>query len=225
MVVRYLGHSCFYLNSMKGTQILIDPYGTGVPYDFPPINADVIVITHEHRDHNASFRVGGTPVIVKRTSDFIVEHEIPVQRTGELLIFKGIPTFHDKFSGRRKGPNTVFYWFMEGLGVCHLGDLGHTLTDQQLLMLKDVDVLFLPVGGGTVLDPTEAVLVMNQLNPKLVFPMHYATPETEFMALAKEPLESFTSRVEGPEHLHTMAMNVELGRMPTRTKVVILDYK
>ncbi len=225
MVVRYLGHSCFYLNSMKGTQILIDPYGTSVPYEFPPITADVILITHEHRDHNAAFRVGGSPLIVKRTSDFIVEHELHIKRTGELLIFKGIPTHHDKFSGRRKGPNTVFYWFMEGLGVCHLGDLGHTLTDQQAQMLKDVDILFLPVGGGTVLDPTEAVLVMNQLNPKLVFPMHFVTPETEFMALAKEPLESFTTRVEAAEHLHTMAMNVELGRMPTRSKVVILDYK
>lgn len=224
MLVRYLGHSCFFLNSSKGTHIVLDPYGEGVPYKFPEITADVVVVTHEHRDHNASWRVGGDPRVVKRTSDFIVEHEMPIQRTGELLTFKGIPTFHDKFSGRRKGPNTVITWFMEGLGICYLGDLGHTLTDQQVKLIGDVDILFMPVGGGTVLDPTEAVLVMNQLSPKIVFPMHYMTPDTEHLSLAKEPIESFTSRVEEVDFLHTMATNVELGRIPLRTKVIVLDY-
>lgn len=224
MVVRYLGHSCFLLNSAKGTLIVIDPFGDIIPYKFPEINADVVLVTHEHRDHNAIWRVGGSPRVVKRTSDFVVEHEFPIQRTGELLVFKGIPCHHDKFGGRRKGPNTIFSWFMEGLGLVHLGDLGHTLTDAQLKTIGDCDVLFLPVGGGTVLDPTEAVLVLNQLNPKLVFPMHYQTNETEYMALAKEPLESFTSRVEQVEHMHTMATNVELGRIPLRTKVMVLDY-
>jgi len=224
MLVRYLGHSCFLLNSAKGTQILIDPFAESLPYKFPNINADIVIVTHEHKDHNAVWRVGGTPRIVKRTSEFIVEHEFPIPRTGELLVFKGIPTYHDKFSGRRKGPNTIVTWFMEGLGICHLGDLGHTLTDQQLKLIGDCDVLFLPVGGGSVLDPTEAVLVMNQLNPKLVFPMHYQTPESEHLSLAKEPLEAFTSRVETVEHMHTMATNVELGRIPIRTKVLVLDY-
>jgi L-ascorbate metabolism protein UlaG (beta-lactamase superfamily) len=225
MVVRYLGHSCFFLNSSKGTSILVDPYGTSVPYKFPAnITADVVIVTHEHRDHNATIRVGGDPRVVKRTSDFIVEHELPINRTGELLVFKGMPTHHDKFSGRRKGPNTIWTWIMEGLGICHLGDLGHTLTEKEIQMLGQIDVLFLPVGGGTVLDPTEAVLVMNQLNPKVIFPMHFLTPETQYMALAKESLEAFTSRVENVEHLHSMATNVEIGRLPVRSTVIILDY-
>jgi L-ascorbate metabolism protein UlaG (beta-lactamase superfamily) len=224
MNVRYLGHSCFYINSTKGTSILIDPYGENVPYNFPNITADVVVVTHEHKDHNAIHRVGGSPRIVKRTSEFIVEHELPIPRTNEVITLKGIPTFHDKFSGRRKGPNTIFSWFMEGLGIVHLGDLGHTLTEQQIKILGTIDVVFMPVGGGTVLDPTEAVLVMNQLNPKVVFPMHYQTPETEYMALSKEPIESFTSKVQDAEFTHSMGINVEIGRLPTRTKIFVLDH-
>lgn len=224
MVVRYLGHSSFFLSSSKGTAVLIDPYGTDIPYQFPSINADVVVVTHEHKDHNAVWRVGGNPILVKRTSEFIVEHELPIQRTNELLVFKGIPTFHDKFSGRRKGPNTVFVWFMEGLRICHLGDIGHMLTDQQLHLIGSVDVLFVPVGGGTVLDPTEAVLVINQMNPKVVFPMHYKTPETELLSLTKEPLDAFTSRVESVETLHSMATDVITGKLPPQMKVIVLDH-
>ncbi|MDQ7822748.1 MAG: MBL fold metallo-hydrolase [Candidatus Eremiobacteraeota bacterium] len=224
MVVRYLGHSCFYVSSTKGTAIIIDPYGTSLPYNFPDLSADIVVMSHEHNDHNAGWRVQGTPIVIKRTSDFIVEFETPVQRTGEMVTFKGIPTHHDKFSGRRKGPNTIYLWFMEGLKLCHLGDLGHMLTDQQLKMVGDIDVLFCPVGGGTVLDPTEAVLVINQINPKIVFPMHYKTPEAEFMSLVKEPIEAFTSRFEKVEFLHAVATNVELGRLPASTKVMVLDH-
>lgn len=225
MVVRYLGHSSFWISSAKGTSVVIDPYGTHIPYNFPPMDADVVVCSHEHRDHNADHRVGGKPMVVKRTHDFICEQEMTIQRTGETLAFHGIPTFHDNFQGRRRGPNTVWHWYSEGIHFCHLGDLGHLLTEQQVKIIGKVDVLFVPVGGKITLNPTEATLVVNQLNPRVVFPMHYLTPQVEPLGLAEFTLNDFTSKMTTVEDAATMAMDIELARLPMQTKVILLRHE
>ncbi len=225
MVVRYLGHSSFWISSAKGTSVVIDPYGAHVPYNFPPLDADVVVCSHEHRDHNADHRVGGKPMVVKRTHDFICEQEMTIQRTGETLAFHGIPTFHDNFQGRRRGPNTVWHWYWEGIHFCHLGDLGHLLTEQQVKIIGKVDVLFVPVGGKITLNPTEATLVVNQLNPRVVFPMHYLTPQIESLSLAEFTLNDFTSKMTTVEDAATMAMDLELARLPMQTKVILLRHE
>ncbi|HEY3997422.1 MAG TPA: MBL fold metallo-hydrolase [Candidatus Xenobia bacterium] len=225
MLVRFLGHSSFLVSSTKGSTVVLDPFGSNIPYTFPQVQADVVVISHEHRDHNAFHRVTGTPVVVKRTTDFIIEHEIPVKRTGETLTFSGIPCFHDNVNGRRHGPNTMWHWWMEGIHMVHLGDLGHLLSDPQIKLLDKVHVLFLPVGGGSVLTPTEAALVVNQLNPHMVFPMHFKTSAIEFHGLASDPLESFLTRMDNVEELHSMAYEFELARLPYRTKIMVLDFE
>lgn len=225
MIVRYLGHSSFWISSSKATSVVIDPYGTHIPYNFPPLESDVVVISHEHRDHNADYRVGGSPAIVKRTHDFMCEQEICVARTDETLTFHGLPTFHDNFSGRRRGPNTVWHWFWEGVHFVHLGDLGHLLTDQQLKILGKVDVLFIPVGGKITLNPTEASLVISQLEPRLVFPMHYLTPQIESHGLAEFTLKDFAAKMSSVEDAATMAMDIELARLPTQTKVMLLRHE
>ena len=115
--------------------------------------------------------MGGNPVVVKRTTNFPVEHEIPIKRTKEKLIFQGIPTFHDKFLGRRRGPNTSWVWHMEGVRYCFIGDIGHLLSEQQLALFGgDCDVLFLPVGGLTTVDPDRGGASVNQPITEARFP-------------------------------------------------------
>lgn len=225
MIIRYLGHSSFYISSSKGTAIVLDPYSDYIPYKFPNIEADIVVISHEHRDHNADHRVNGGPVVVKRTAQFPVEHEVPVKRTGEKLAFHGIPTWHDNFAGRRRGPNTVWHFFWEGIHFVHLGDLGHLLTDQQVSQIGKADVLFVPIGGKSTLGPAEAGLVINQLNPNLVFPMHYQTQPLEDFGLCESPLEAFLQRMSNIEDQASMAYEVELARLPAQTKIVLLKYE
>ncbi|MCE1246611.1 MAG: MBL fold metallo-hydrolase [Firmicutes bacterium] len=226
MNVRYLGHCSFLINSSKGSSIITDPYGVHLPYKFPMISADVVVISHEHQDHNAEWRVGGSPVIVKRTTSFPVEHEVPVQRTKEKLVFQGIPTFHDNFSGRRRGPNTTWVWHLEGVRYVFLGDVGHVLTDKQVEAIGgDADILFLPVGGLSTVGSTEAALIVNQLNPKIVLPMHYNTAQIEFSNLASEPLENFLNKMENVEMTYTMSIDIDLARLPMKTKVMVLKYE
>jgi L-ascorbate metabolism protein UlaG (beta-lactamase superfamily) len=222
MIIRYLGHSSFFLTSPKGAAVVIDPYSDYVPFSFPNLEADVVVVSHEHRDHNAIRRVQGTPVVVKRTADFPVEHEVPIKRTGETLKFMGLPTFHDNFGGRRRGPNTVWHFFWDGVHFVHLGDLGHLLTDQQVQQLGKADVLFLPVGGKSTLGPAEAGLVINQLNPNLVFPMHFQTPGLEDLALCDTPLEAFLSRMARVEDQATTAYEVDQAKLPMQTTIILL---
>ncbi len=226
MLIRYLGHSCFYLKSDKGSTIIIDPYGEQLKYDFPQnLAADIVVQSHEHRDHNASWRVGGNPSVVKRTHGFPVEFETPVKRTGEVFTFVGTPSFHDDASGRRRGPNTIFHFDLGGMRMVHLGDLGHLLTDAQIRVLGRTDVLFLPVGGGIVLNSKEAALVVNQLTPRLILPMHYLTPEIEGLDLAEEPVESFLERMDNVEDARTTATDITVNDLPFRTLVRVLSYK
>lgn len=226
MNVRYLGHCSFLINSSKGTSIITDPYGMTIPYDFPTISSDIVIVSHEHQDHNATWRVGGNPVVVKRTSDFPVEQEIPVKKSKERIVLQGVPTYHDNYQGRRRGPNTTWVWHLEGVRYCFLGDIGHVLTDKQIDMIGgDCDVLFVPVGGLTTIGPTEAALVINQLSPKIVFPMHYKTEKIEFHNLAKEPLETFLNKMSNVENTHTMAIDIDLARLPMKTKIMVLKYE
>ncbi|MBI3929379.1 MAG: MBL fold metallo-hydrolase [Armatimonadetes bacterium] len=225
MIVRYLGHASFWISSGKGTSVVCDPYASWIPYHFPPLDADIVVVSHEHRGHNADYRVGGNPLVVKRTHEFQCEQELTVPRTEEKMTFHGLPTFHDNYSGRKHGPNTVWHWYWEGIHYAHLGGLGHLLTDQQVHAIGKVDILFIPIGGKTTLNPTEAVLVVNQLSPRMVFPMHFLTDEIANHGLCEFRLEDFTSKMHNVEDTATMAVEVDLARLPSETKVMVLKHE
>lgn len=224
MNLRYLGHSAFLITSSRGTAVVIDPYGTLIPYEFPAIAADVVVMSHEHADHSASWRLPGSPQLIKRTSEFPTEHEVNVARTGELLTITGTPTFHDDAQGRKRGPNTVYQWEMDGLRICHMGDLGHLLTENQAAAIGPVDALMLPVGGKITIGAQDAALVVNQLKPRWVFPMHYLTDAIASLSLASDPLDAFLGRMERVEHASSTAMELRKDRVPARTTIIVLEH-
>lgn len=225
ITVRYLGHSCFYLISDKRSTIVIDPYGSRLGYHFPPIDADICLLTHEHRDHNAVSRVGGNPRVLKRTCDFQVEHEVTLEKSKETFIFQGLPSFHDKLAGRKEGPNTIFSWMMGDMKFCHLGDLGTLLDDKQLFRLGIVDVLFVPVGGKITLTPLEAKLTINMIKPKVVFPMHYLTPETRDTSLAQFTLDDFLAETRDVEKMNSLAVTIDRSKLPENTQIWVLNYQ
>lgn len=224
MFVRYLGHSCFLIKSTKGSTVLMDPYADYIRYNFPTIDADIVVMSHEHRDHNAVYRVGGQPMVVKRISSFPMECELNVQRTEEKFTFYGVPTNHDNFGGRRRGPNTVWHFYLEGVHYVHLGDLGALLTEEQITAIGRADVLFVPVGGKSTLGPAEAGLVINQLRPNLIFPMHYKTPEIEALGYCDNTLEDFTSRMADVDDQAAMSYDVDQAKLPDLQRVILLRF-
>ncbi|MCL5056028.1 MAG: MBL fold metallo-hydrolase [Firmicutes bacterium] len=220
MIVRWFGHSCFFFYSKKGTRIITDPYAETVSYPFPPLTCEIVVVSHEHQDHNAVWRIMGEPFLVKRTNPGLCEFEVPLKLTGETFVFKGLPVYHDEALGRKRGPNTIFLWRMDGYSICHLGDLGHPLNEEQVKAIGKVDILLLPVGGGKqVLDGKEATLVVHSLQPSFVFPMHYKTASVD---MGLDSVDEFLRLMTQVERLN--GNQFEVNTVPKQSTVVVFDY-
>lgn len=225
MQVRYLGHSCFYVKSAKGTSLMFDPFSNYIPYNFPQLDTDIVLLSHEHRDHNAFYRLPGSPMVLKPAFQYPMENELNIPRTKERLTFYSVPTNHDNFNGRRRGPNTVWHFYWEGIHFVHLGDIGHILTDNQINQITKADVLFVPVGGLTTIGPAEAGLIINQLKPNIIFPMHYKTPQIAGLGLCDSTLEDFTNRMGEVQDQASMSMDIDQATLPEEPTVMLLRYE
>jgi L-ascorbate metabolism protein UlaG (beta-lactamase superfamily) len=165
--IKYLGHSAFVITSEEGLRIVTDPYTRGPSLTYGEIteSADIVTVSHEHLDHSNTAAVGGNPQVVKGAGRVVVKG----------IEFNGIASYHDEARGRMRGNNTIFCFDVDGMRVCHLGDLGHLLDDRQILEMGNVDILFIPVGGNFTIDARAANQVCNQLKPAVIIPMHYKT--------------------------------------------------
>ncbi len=139
MKIEYLAHACFMITSEAGIKIITDPYAVGGDLNFGEIkeSADIVTVSHGHFDHNNVAAVRGNPELVKGA----------VATDIKGMPFKGIPAYHDEATGKTRGANTIFCFKVDGIRICHLGDLGHQLDDKQVADLGTVDILLIPVGG------------------------------------------------------------------------------
>lgn len=186
MKLYYLGHSSFLIESRKGYRIAIDPYHLKVSKTYPEVSAELVLITHEHPDHNAYWLIKNVktddkelqPKVLKRTTDFVSSFEIKTS-TNDLIEFLAIPTFHDKFEGKRLGPNTIWTFYVDGIKITHCGDLGHLLKDKDLKIIGSTDVLIAPIGGGDyTINFREFLVLMEQLKSIISIPVHFKTKYT-----------------------------------------------
>jgi L-ascorbate metabolism protein UlaG (beta-lactamase superfamily) len=204
MQVEWYGQSAFRLTDGKDT-IFIDPFDIAFftgrrRWDYPAIagvDAQLLLVTHEHGDHNAVDVIGGSPTILRSTAG---THPSPI---GEVI---GIASEHDEAAGTQRGPNTIFAFTFDGRRIAHLGDFGQTtLRPEQLAALGTIDVLFVPIGGGPTIGAEQATEIAAQLSAQVIVPMHYRTERIDFL----EPLDDFTARVARVERLETSAFDVE----------------
>lgn len=196
--------------------VVTDPFddkAVGIPLS--RLSAEIITISHDHDDHNAKDKVKGTP---KREQPFVIdfpgEYEV-----GGISIF-GTKTFHDQVQGAEKGNNIVFKFLIDGLSVCHLGDLGHQLDEKQLDAIGMIDILFLPVGGPFSLMNDDAIKVINAISPSIVIPMHYSD-ESYPSDTRLKPLEQFLQSY-GMSSEPVDKLVIEKERLPEETELVIL---
>lgn len=213
MKVKWLGHACFLLTSESGLRIITDPYTAGVfglNYAPPAETADIVTVSHDHADHNNVAAVKGSPQVVQGVGS----HEAKGVR------FKGVATAHDQSSGKERGPNTILCFALDGINVCHLGDLGHDLSDKAVADIGDVDVLLIPVGGNFTIDAAGANRVCQKLAPKVVIPMHFKNDRCPSFPVAG--VDDFT---RGRQQVKTVAgSEIELKKdeLPTATETVVL---
>ncbi|MFH1662560.1 MAG: MBL fold metallo-hydrolase [Chloroflexota bacterium] len=211
MEITWLGHSCFKIKDRQAT-LITDPYAPDLGYSLGKQAADVVTISHQHPGHSFAQEIGGNPKAVTGPGEYEISN----------ILIIGVSTFHDNERGAKRGKNTVYIMEMNELSICHLGDLGHVLTDEQVEELGSVDVLLLPVGGVSTINAPVATEVVRQLEPKIVIPMHYKTPAIN---RELEPVDRFLKEI-GVHDINPQAkLSITKTNLPLSMQVVLLEYQ
>ncbi|HJA01985.1 MAG TPA: MBL fold metallo-hydrolase [Candidatus Gallimonas gallistercoris] len=212
MKIRYLGHSCFLLTESTGTRILTDPYGD-VGFKMPRVEADVVSVSHGHYDHNNVKAVGGNPVVLDKEGQYEV---------GGVEII-AVKSYHDNANGEERGENLIFKFRLDGIEVCHLGDLGEECSSSLIEMLLPVHVLLIPVGGKYTIDSEQAKEYVDRIMPSIVIPMHY---KSKGLSLDIDKPDAFLSEFEEEDVEETGASEIELTRDDIdeeTTKIILME--
>ena len=210
MDISWLGHSCFRIRGVHAT-VITDPYSPDLGYSLGKPTARIVTVSHQHPGHSYVQGIGGEPKLVAGPG----EYEI----SGVLII--GMATFHDGEEGRKRGKNTAYLMEVDEVSVCHLGDLGHVLTTEQVAEIGNVDVLLLPVGGVSTINAPVAAEVVRELEPKAVVPMHY---KTEALNRELEPVGRFLKEMGVKEVSSTPKLSFTKANLPISTQVFLLNY-
>jgi L-ascorbate metabolism protein UlaG (beta-lactamase superfamily) len=207
--ITWLGHACFRI---KGSQavVITDPFPPELGYKLGEPTADVVTISHWHPSHSYYQGIKGEPRLVKGPG----EYEI----AGVLIL--GLTTYHDSVKGQTRGKNTVYLMEVDGLAVCHLGDIGHILGDEAIEEMGNVDILMLPVGGVSTIGPAMAAEIIRKVEPKVVIPMHYKTPAT---SRDLEPVENFLKEMGMGQIEPRPKLNISKSNLPVSTQVFVLN--
>lgn len=213
MRIKWLGHSCFKMSTKNGIRVVTDPFDDNVGYKLPTVETDIVTMSHGHYDHNFVDCVKGNFEIVNKVGNFYVKN-IPIT---------GVHTFHDEEDGQKRGDNIIYIFEMDGVRVCHLGDLGHVLTPSQIEMIGEVDVVLIPVGGVYTLDAERAAEVVHQLKPSIVIPMHYKTPVLKFQL---DTVDKFIELMGRGERLGSQVIQINTEDLnKDDLRVYILNYQ
>ena len=210
MEITWLGHSCFIIKGKEKT-VITDPYHPDLGYSLGEPEADIVTLSHLHPGHSYVEGVANNPKQIKVPG----EYEI-----GGVFI-TGIATFHDTEGGKTRGKNTVYSIEMDGMTLCHLGDLGHPLRPEMVDELGVIDILFLPVGEVSTIPVSIAVETVKELNPHIAIPMHY---KTNVVARNLEPVDKFLKEMGIREAEPRSKLSVSESSLPSGTQVVVLNY-
>lgn len=216
MDIVHIGHSSFKISG-KAASVVTDPFttqSTGLKY--PNISATIVTVSHHHGDHDSVDQVSG----VKKVFDKPGEYEV------EGISIIGIQSFHDDKSGAERGNNTIFVFEIDGFRVCHLGDLGHKLSEEQVNAIGDIDILLIPIGGVYTIDSKTAVEVVQSIEPRIVIPMHYKVSgmnDSMFGGLSE--VGTFINEI-GLKAKQESKLNLKAGSiLPDDLQLVVLDSK
>ncbi len=212
MKVKYLAHACFLITVEDGIRIITDPYHTSEKLRYGEIEeaADIVTVSHDHSDHGNVAAVKGNPQVIKGAGS----------HKAKGIEFRGLATYHDTSRGGERGANTAFCFTIDGIRVCHLGDLGHELTEKEVAELGDVDFLLVPVGGFYTMDAAVASEVCDRIKPRVIIPMHFKTPKCELPIGGPEEFlkgKANVRRVGGSE------VEFKKSELPEVTEIVVLQ--
>jgi L-ascorbate metabolism protein UlaG (beta-lactamase superfamily) len=209
MKIKWLGHSSFMITSDAGTKIITDPYAPTDKLRYGKIkeSADIITISHEHPDHNNTDPILGNPSILRQSPEV------------KGINFKAILAYHDNDSGTKKGSSTIFWFEVDRVKICHLGDIGHLLSDKQLMELDKVDLLLIPVGGYYTIDAEVASKICDQIKPGVIIPMHFLDSRSD---LPISGVDGFLQGKNNVNRLNSSELKLKIEEIPIRTQIMVL---
>ncbi|AGK95335.1 MBL fold metallo-hydrolase [Clostridium pasteurianum] len=208
MEIAWLGHSSFLIKDSRNRLILTDPFNDQVGYETYKGNANFVTISHSHFDHAYTDEVKGNPKIINTPGNYNFDD----------LNIIGVNSYHDKQLGAVRGKNIIFIIEVDGYRICHLGDLGYILSDEEVTALGAIDVLLVPVGGNFTINGVEAKKLCEKINSHLIIPMHYKTPLLSFPI---DGVENFISAIKNGERLQNNTLKLE-SKLTENNNVKIL---
>ena len=216
MKIKWYGHAAFLITSDQGLKIIIDPYEPGafggqLSYGKIKDQAEIVLTSHDHADHNYTKDIPGSPEIIKGSGS----------KTIKGISIKGISTYHDPSKGSERGANTIFTIKLGDIQLCHLGDLGHLLSEKELAEIGPVDILLIPVGGFFTIDSKEATRVAEQIKPKILIPMHFKTEKCGFPI---SPVEDFLGGKTNIKRAKASEATFDKANLPQQTEIVVLEH-
>lgn len=208
MDIKYLGHSSFFIKG-KEAKLVTDPFDPKmVGLKFYKTEADIVTISHQHKDHNYLDQITGSPLVI----------DWPGQYEKKKMRVYGYKSYHDKKQGVEKGENILFK-IEDDLSVLHCGDIGYIPDDKFLDDIGDIDILMIPVGGIYTIDSSEAIQLIKKIEPSIVIPMHYQTPGLKELA----PVSEFLKKI-GAENLAPVPkLTVKKDELEEEMKVVVME--
>ena len=213
MKIRYLGHSSFQLIESTGTTIVTDPYSSSLGSEMPAVTADAVTVSHHHYDHDAGERVGGKPLVIDKEGSYELDG----------VDINSIRSFHDPEGGRLRGENIIFKFSMDGIEVCHLGDIGEECSTELIEALLPVDVLLIPVGGTYTIDAEQAKEYVDRIMPDIVIPMHYREKGKK---LDVDRVEEFTDLFDEEEVDFEGGSEIDISREDLggdTTRIIVME--
>ena len=210
MEITWLGHSCFRLKGKEAT-LITDPYDGSIGYSLGKPKANIVTSSHPHPGHSFVDGVGGEPRVVRGPGEYEIAS----------VFIQGIGTFHDNERGKRRGKNTVYLIEMDEVITCHLGDLGHVLSSEQVEEISRAEVLLVPVGGLSTIAAAAAAELVRLLQPRIVIPMHF---KTEVVPFKLEPVENFLKEIGLKQASPQPKLVIAKTSLPDEMQVVVLDY-
>jgi L-ascorbate metabolism protein UlaG (beta-lactamase superfamily) len=226
ITLTWFGQSTFVLKTSTGLNALLDPAGPGTGYDIPTQSGiDLVTVSHEHSDHNAVSLAAGSPMVLHGLAG---NDWAKIDQTVKGVRVRTVGVYHDDTQGSQRGKNAIFVFDVDGLRLAHLGDLGHTLSPEQIRDIGPVDVILIPVGGFYTVDGKAATEVVNQLNPKVVIPMHYKTADlSPSLAGLLAPVDDFIKAMGNTATVSEVGQTVtfERGKLPAGRTIMVMKYK
>ena len=215
MKIQWLGHSCFKLTESTGTTVVTDPYDSYIGFKMEPVSANIVTMSHKHKDHSAASNVSGNPTLIEGVGAWEI---------GGVGV-TGLKSYHDNDQGAKRGENTIYCFRMDGIDICHMGDIGQEMNVLLGESIGTVNVLMIPVGGNYTVDAEQAKEYVDFLMPDIVIPMHYKTENSE---LDIDDVDAFINLFDEEQVVYVEGETIELDREKfdgESTKVYVFSDK